>query len=98
MNTSKSFANKLSDDIVIEVRGGCVVAVYTNNEATKVILIDWDNESVTENEFQKGCFLPKEIMNSMPEDTKLLYKRTYPIESANELENLFKVQESITNS
>lgn len=65
---------KSSSDIVIEVRGGCVVAVYINNKDHRIILIDWDDEPEKQTEFQKGRFFKKDFMCSLPDDTKILYK------------------------
>jgi len=67
---------KFSSDIVIEVRGGCPVAIYTDSKDDhRIILIDWDNESEKKTEFQKGQFLLIDLISSMPDDTKTLYEK-----------------------
>ena len=58
-------------EILVEVRGGCVVAMYAKGPA-KVKLLDWDNFE-DRPEGAKAINFSVDRFESMPEDTKKAY-------------------------
>jgi len=53
--------------ILIEVRGGTVVAVYAH-EAQKVLLLDWDEVEAGEPDYRAGEY-PTSSWAELPDDT-----------------------------
>jgi len=51
-------------DIVIEVRGGVVVEIYSKNSNTRAVIIDWDNMETgrTSPMVEEACCLPFDQM------------------------------------
>ena len=57
--------------IVVEARGGNVVAVYSNLSDASVVLVDWDNIQAGDTAGE----LPGVPLDVMPEDTRGEYAR-----------------------
>ncbi len=54
-------------DVVVEVRGGCVVEVYSAIERLRVVLIDWDD--ILDTEPATGFIFAHARPRGMPHDT-----------------------------
>jgi len=54
-------------DIVVEIRGGTAVAMYTDDPNARLILVDWDefNEGG-----RPGVLYPVQATSEMPSDTR----------------------------
>jgi hypothetical protein len=55
--------------LVIEVSGGVVQEVYTDDEQVRVILVDWDAGESPGDKFTGGPF-PTTSLSKAPSDTK----------------------------
>jgi hypothetical protein len=55
--------------IIIEIRGGVLVAVYARDPAIEVLLVDWDDD-VEAGSTQVSVPFPVDALGQMPEDTK----------------------------
>jgi len=55
------------NDVVIEIRGGVVVEVYSARTDMRVILVDWDD--IAETGERKGAVYPHVPIKALPEDT-----------------------------
>jgi len=58
------------NDIVVEVRGGLVVEIYSDLPALRFVLVDWDNIHDGADAFCWGEAAP---LSLMPEDTCARY-------------------------
>ena len=66
----------MESDIVVEVRGGCLVGVYCADREQRVILVDWDDlNELAEVERTGGAF-PTHSFDEMRGDTRSAYDRT----------------------
>lgn len=54
--------------IVIEMRGGVLVAVYAQDPAIKVFVVDWDD--IQEGSTRANVPFPVEPLDQMPPETK----------------------------
>jgi hypothetical protein len=61
-------------DILIEVRGGVVVAVYSNDPRSRVFLLDWDDQgdNILRDAVDAGRY-PVDRFDAMPTDTARLF-------------------------
>ena len=66
----------MNNDIVIEVRGGCLVGVYSNNRDQRVVLMDWDDLNEVPETARLGGIVPINPFYEMRKDTQSLYDRT----------------------
>lgn len=66
----------MKNDIVIEIRGGCLVGVYCNNRDHCVILLDWDNLNELPKAEYKNEFFPINLHCEMPDDTRYAYEHS----------------------
>jgi hypothetical protein len=65
----------MTNDTVIEVRGGCVAAVYSGDREQRFILLDWDDlNELPEGERLPSMFHPQRV-DEMPCDTRRVYER-----------------------
>ena len=55
--------------IVIEMRGGVLVAVYAQDPAIEVLLVDWDDD-VEAGSTQISVPFPVDALDQMPAETK----------------------------
>jgi len=55
-----------SPDVVVESRGGVIVAIYTRNSNARVVVVDWDDISAS---CQYGVIFPLDDISGMPIDT-----------------------------
>jgi hypothetical protein len=58
--------------IVIETRGGTVVAMYGNKRVANVVLVDWDEFY---DQGRPGILFGLDSLSKMPGDTRSLVKR-----------------------
>jgi hypothetical protein len=56
--------------VVVETRGGTVVAIYSSDPSVKVMLIDWDE---LEAEGRVGANFPVEPLEGMDKETREAY-------------------------
>lgn len=61
-------------DVVIEVRGGTVVDVYTDIQGARFILVDWDLRE--DQKGSVGCEYPTSSLDDLPRDTQQEYKHS----------------------
>jgi len=66
-------------DIVIEVRGGVVVEVYSRNPGSRVLIIDWDDLEVNNARPCAGIQACASY-ETMPEDTRQVIENLGPLE------------------
>lgn len=66
----------MDSDIVIEVRGGCLIGVYCTNRQQRFILLDWDDLNELAEADRLGGILPRHSFSEMPEDARCVYDRT----------------------
>ncbi len=57
-------------DVVVEVRGGMVVEIYSDRPDLRFVLVDWDNIHDGDHPFCWGDPTP---LSAMPEDTRANY-------------------------
>lgn len=62
-------------EIVIEVRGGCLVEVYCVNREQRFILLDWDNLNELPEDQRVGLRFSHPSAGKMPSDTRKAYMR-----------------------
>jgi hypothetical protein len=62
---------KARAEIVVETRGGTVVAIYSADPTARVMLVDWDEFEDCE---RPAVFFPIDAMSQMPTDTERLVK------------------------
>lgn len=65
--------NKMSD-IIVEIRGGVLVAVYTDIPNARAVLVDWDEVESPEDLTVAGGIYPMDSVASMPDETELVYQ------------------------
>ncbi len=65
----------MRSDIVVEVRGGCLVEVYCADPNQRFILLDWDDLSELPEELRMGKRFPHASLDDMPPDTHEAYMR-----------------------
>lgn len=58
--------NQVPADIVVESRGGVIVAIYARTPDTRVVVVDWDDISPSR---PHGTLYPVENIEAMPKDT-----------------------------
>lgn len=58
--------------VVVEVRGGTVVATYANSENVRILLVDWDE---SEAGGEPGFTFPLDRLDDMPADTLAVVNR-----------------------
>lgn len=58
------------DDIVVEVRGGVVVEIYSDLPNLRFVLVDWDNINAGDH---PSCWGVPAALSAMPEDTRANY-------------------------
>jgi hypothetical protein len=58
------------NDIVVEVRGGLVVEIYSNHPGVRFVLVDWDKINDGTDSF---CWGEPASLSLMPEDTCARY-------------------------
>ena len=63
----------MDNDVVIEIRGGCLVGIYSTNRDERFTLIDWDDVK-DEDKSEKGRAFPLIPLDSMPDDTRRAYE------------------------
>lgn len=66
----------MHNDVVIEIRGGCLVGVYSANRRQDVILVDWDNMDYSSGASEEGRVFPATSLDEMPNDTRLIYEQS----------------------
>ncbi len=59
-------------DLVIEIQGGVLQSVYTNDESIRVALIDWDDINDGPSVSSELSF-PTDPIDSMPGETSALF-------------------------
>jgi hypothetical protein len=61
-------------NVLIEVRGGLVVAVYSNHPGSRVFLLDWDTQGdhIPRDPVDAGRY-PVDSFAAMPADTAKLF-------------------------
>lgn len=57
-------------DIVVEVRGGVVVEVYTDVAGARVVVVDWDNAEHPDQVGVAGGILAHARLEGMPNETR----------------------------
>jgi hypothetical protein len=62
---------KARAEIVVETRGGTVVAMYCADPLARVMLVHWDEFEDCE---RPAVFFPIDAMSQMPSDTERLVK------------------------
>ncbi len=65
-----------ANDVVIEVRGGCLVAVYSVDRKQRFVLLDWDDLNELPETERTGGVFPQNLLNEMPDDTRCAYERS----------------------
>jgi hypothetical protein len=68
-------------DIVVEVRGGMVVEIYSDLPELRCVLVDWDNIHAGDHPFCWGGPVP---LSAMPEDTRANYREAARREDADQ--------------
>ena len=64
------------DDIVIEIRGGCLVGVYSDNRDQRFILLDWDDLNESPKAVSNKGLFPTTLYSEMPDDTRCAYEHS----------------------
>lgn len=62
-------------DVVVEIRGGTAVAMYSSGRRARVVLVDWDEFA---DNGRPGIFFPIDSISQMPADTRDLVRRAVP--------------------
>jgi hypothetical protein len=65
----------MGNDIVIEVRGGCLVEVYCSDPNQRFILLDWDDLNELPEEQRVGVHFSHAAPGDMPSDVRKAYTR-----------------------
>jgi len=63
---------KQDADIIVEIRGGTAVAMYSGDSSARVILVDWDEFT---DGGRPGILYPVQATSEMPSDTRDLVQR-----------------------
>ncbi|HZX12983.1 MAG TPA: hypothetical protein VFF49_01115 [Thermodesulfobacteriota bacterium] len=63
------------NDTIIEVRGGVVVEIYSENPSSRFIVIDWDNYEADENDCSTTPIYQTASFSSMSKDTTNKYEK-----------------------
>jgi len=58
-----------SPEVVVETRGGVVVAIYSRTSNAQIVLLDWDE---FEEDGRPGVYYPIDPISKMPLDTRRL--------------------------
>jgi hypothetical protein len=66
----------MDSDIVVEVRGGCLVGVYCNDREQRFILLDWDDLNELPEAERMGGIFARHSFGEMRQDTRSVYDRT----------------------
>jgi len=64
----------MTNDTVIEVCGGCLVAVYSGDREQRFILLDWDDLNELPEAKRVAGLFPKHSLSEMPHDTRRAYE------------------------
>lgn len=68
-------SKRARNEVVVEVRGGCLVAVYARDPGIRVELVDWDDfADFPPNTFAGGDF-PASPFHDMPPDVQAACRR-----------------------
>jgi len=65
----------MADDVIIEIRGGCLVGVYFTPGNRRVIFLDWDNLNELPEELRIAAIFPPDSLDEMPPDTRRVCAR-----------------------
>jgi hypothetical protein len=68
----------MTNDTVIEVRGGCVVAMYSGDRDQRFILLDWDDLNELPEPERTARLFPQDSLGVMPPDTRCVFERVVP--------------------
>ena len=62
-------------DVVIEIRGGRLVATYSNDPGARFVVVDWDDLQELPPTARRGNVWPGEALATMPRDTREVYEQ-----------------------
>jgi len=65
----------MADDVIIEIRGGCLVGVYFTPGNRRVIFLDWDNLNELPEEMRIAAIFPADSLDEMPPDSRRVCER-----------------------
>ncbi len=65
----------MADDVIIEIRGGCLVGAYLTPGNRRVIFLDWDDLNELPEEQRVGAIFPADSLDEMAPDTRRAYER-----------------------
>ena len=60
-------------DVIIEVRGGTVVEVYSDSDELRSIVVDWDDRLDDDDSEPAGRVYPISSISKLPDDTHMQY-------------------------
>ncbi len=63
-----------SVEIVVESRGGSIVAVYSSDPNARIVVVDWDE---FDDSGRPGFLYPIDPMSQMPRDTQDMVGRAF---------------------
>ena len=66
----------MGSDIIVEVRGGCLVGIYCSDPEQRFILLDWDDLNELPEEQRLGSVFHADALAQMPQDTRRAYDRS----------------------
>ena len=70
-------------DVIIEVRGGVLVEIYSNDPNMRIVVVNWDR--IEEGEEAAAGFEWQHCnLNSMPEDTNAEYAKATSVSRADD--------------
>jgi hypothetical protein len=65
----------MANNVIVEIRGGCLVGAYLTPGNQRVILLDWDDlNELPEDQRRPGIF-PADSLDMMPPDTRRVCER-----------------------
>jgi hypothetical protein len=67
--------NTTAKDIVVEVRGGCLVAMYCDDPSVRFVVVEWDDLNELPLAKRKASAWPSDPLAAMPSDTREVYQR-----------------------
>jgi len=62
-------------DIVLELRGGCLVATYCDDPSIRFVVVEWDDLNELPPADRKASAWPSDPLAAMPSDTREAYQR-----------------------
>jgi hypothetical protein len=65
----------MANDVIIEIRGGCLVGVYFTPGNQRVIFLDWDDLNELPEELRTAAIFPPDSLDEMPPDTRCVCER-----------------------